>query len=125
MLTDGESQPVGGARLASLFRQPPVIDVVFIHLWHADERVFTDGTPEPQYRPDPSSRAVLDGIARSVSGSVFAEAELGAATRTARELIGSGPTVVRGEQGRRIALAEYLAAAALAPLGLLLWRRDR
>lgn len=125
VLTDGESQPVGGARLATLFRQPPVIDVMFIHLWHADEQVFTDGTPEPQYRPDPSSRAVLDGLARSVSGSVFAEAELGAATRTARELIGSGVTVVRGEQGRRIALAEYLAAAALAPLGLLLWRRDR
>jgi hypothetical protein len=125
VLTDGESQPVGGARLASLFRMSPVIDVLFIHLWHSDERVFTEGAPEPQYEPDPSSRAVLDGLARSVSGSVFAEAELAAATQRARELIGSGTTVVQGEQGHKIALAEYLAAAALAPLGLLLWRRDR
>jgi VWA domain-containing protein len=125
VLTDGESQPISGARLASLFREPPVIEVLFVHLWHADERVYTEGAPEPQYEPDPSSRVVLDGVARSVSGNVFAEGQLGAAARRARELVGSGPTVVRGEQGRRIALAEYLAAAALAPLGLLLWRRDR
>ena len=38
---------------------------------------------------------------------------------------GSGPTVVQGERGSRIALAPYFAAAALAPLVLLLWRRDR
>ena len=125
VLTDGESQVVSGARLGSLFREPPVIDVLFVHLWHADERVYTEGSPEPQYEPDPSSRAVLSGVARSVSGTVYAEEQLADATRRARELVGSGPTVVRGEQGRRIALAEYLAAAALVPLGLLLWRRDR
>lgn len=126
VLTDGESQPVSGARLASLFRdESPPIAVVLVHLWHSDERVFTEGVPEPQYEPDPSSRPVLEGLARSVSGFVFAEAELGAARQRVRELVGSGPTVVRGEQGRRIALAEYLAAAALVPLGLLLWRRDR
>jgi hypothetical protein len=125
VLTDGESQPVAVARLASLFRLSPAIDVVFVHLWHSDERVYTEGVPEPQYEPDPSSRAALDGLAQSVSGFVFTDAQLGAATQRARELVGTGTTIVRGEQGRRIALAEYLAAAALAPLGLLLWRRDR
>ena len=43
----------------------------------------------------------------------------------ARELLGSGPSVVEGEQAGQLALAPYLAAAALFPFGLLLWRRDR
>ncbi len=125
VLTDGESQPVTGARLASVLRRPPVTDVVFVHFWHPDERVFAGDSPEPQYRPDPSSSIILDGLARAVSGDVYAESEIGGATAKARELIGSGPTVVRGEQGGQIPLAPYLAAAALAPLALLLLRRDR
>lgn len=125
VLTDGESQPVTGARLASVLRRPPVTDVVFVHFWHPDERVFAGDSPEPQYRPDPSSSIILDGLARAVSGDVYAESEIGGATAKARELIGSGPTIVRGEQGGQIPLAPYLAAAALAPLALLLLRRDR
>jgi von Willebrand factor type A domain len=125
VLTDGESQPVAGARLGSLFRNPPAIEVVFVHFWHPDERVFTAGAPEPQYRPDRSARVVLDGLAKLLSAEVYAENELGAAASTARELVGSGPTVVRGEQSGEIALAPYLAAAALVPLALLLWRRER
>ncbi|MBA3333969.1 MAG: VWA domain-containing protein [Actinobacteria bacterium] len=125
VLTDGESQPVSAARLASVLRRPPVTDVVLVHVWHADERVYSGDAPEPQYRPDPSSSLVLDGLARAVSGDVYAESEIGAATTKARELIGSGPTVVRGERSGQVPLAPYLAAAALAPLALLLWRRDR
>jgi len=125
VLTDGESQPVSAARLASVLRRPPVTDVVLVHFWHPDERVYSGDAPEPQYRPDPSSSLVLDGLARAVSGDVYAESEIGAATAKARELIGSGPSVVRGERSGQIPLAPYLAAAALAPLALLLWRRDR
>ena len=125
VLTDGESQPIAGARLGSLFRRPPAIDVVFVHFWHPDERVFAAGRPEPQYRPDRSARVVLDGLATLLSGNVYSENELGEAARTARGHLGSGPTVVRGELSGEIALAPYLAAAALAPLALLLWRRDR
>jgi hypothetical protein len=125
VLTDGESQPVAGARLASLFRRPPAIDVVFVHVWDAEERVFTAGAPEPQYRPDRSARIALDGLAKLLSGAVYAESEAGAAAQKARELVGDGPTVVRGEHSGEIALAPYLAAAVFAPLALLLWRRDR
>ena len=125
VLTDGESQPVSAARLASILRRPPVTDVVLMHFWHADERVFSGDSPEPQYRPDPASAVVLDGLATSVSGNVYAESEIGAATAKARELIGSGPTVVRGEESGQVPLAPYLAAFALAPLALLLWRRER
>jgi hypothetical protein len=125
VLTDGESQPVSGARLARVFGTPPVTHVLFVHFWNADERVFTKGAPEPQYRPNRAARGVLDALAESVSGNTFSEHQSRAVTQAARAVFGSGPTVVRGEQGGRIALAPYFAAAAFLPVALLLWRRDR
>ena len=125
VLTDGETQPVAGARLGELLRRPPAIETVFVHLWHPDERVYTGNIPEAQYRPDPSARAILDGIAESIGASVYAESDGTPASQKARELLGDGPTVVRGEQAGRVPLAPYLAAAALAPLALLLRRLDR
>jgi hypothetical protein len=125
ILTDGETQPVAGARLGALLRRPPPIDTLFIQFWQADERVFTLGVPEPGYRSDPSARALLDSIAASIGGSVYTERDVGAATRKARELVGSGPTVVTGTSERRLALAPFLILGALLPLGLLLQKRDR
>jgi hypothetical protein len=125
VLTDGETQPVASARLGSLMRQRPAIESVFVQFWHADERVFIRGAPEPLYHPDPSARSLLERVAESVGGSVYGEGDVSAASQKARELIGTGPTIVRGERGGRIPLAPYLAAAALAPLGLLIRRRDR
>jgi hypothetical protein len=125
VLTDGESQPVAGARLGALFRKPQSIDTVFVQFWSADERVFTDGAPEAQYRPDPSAHALLAGLAKAIGGSSYAERDVSAARQKARSLLGSGPTVVLGERAGRVPLAPYLAAAALVPLGLLLRRRDR
>jgi von Willebrand factor type A domain len=125
VLTDGESQQVSLARLAALFRQDPPIKVVFVHLWGAGERVYTEGAPEPQYEPDPSSKLVLEGLARTVDGHYYAESDLVEAAAKTRELLGSGPTVVRGRQSGEIELAPFMAAAAFAPVLLLLWRRDR
>ncbi len=125
VLTDGESQPVANARLGGLFRRDPAIDVVFVQFWGEGERVFSRGVPEPQYRPDPAARPTLDRLAASTNGAVYSEAQLGAASAKARELLGSGPTVVHGEEAGQLALAPYLAAAAMLPFGLLLWRRDR
>lgn len=125
VLTDGETQPVAGARLGSLFRQPPAIETIFIQFWNEGERVYSNGAPEPQYLPDPSARALLDGIAESIQGSVYAEGDVSAASAKARELVGSGPTIVRGKHSGDVPLAPYLAAAVLLPLALLLWRPDR
>jgi hypothetical protein len=125
VLTDGESQPIGVARLGALFRRHPAIQTVYVHVWDADERVFTRGLPEPQYRPDPSARSLLDGLAKATGGHVYAEGEVAAAARKAGELLGEGPTVAQGERRGRIALAPYLAAAVFLPLALLLVRRDR
>ena len=125
VLTDGESQPVSNARLGGLFRRSPPIEVVFIQFWDEDERVFSRGVPEPQYIADPSARPTLDRLAASSQGAVYSEDQLDAATSKARDLLASGPSVVQGEKAGQLALAPYLAAAALLPFGLLLWRRDR
>jgi len=125
VLTDGESQPVANARLGGLLRRSPAIKIVFVQFWDEEERVFTRGVPEPQYLPDPSARSVLDRLAASANGAVYSETQVEAVREEARELLGDGPSVVTGEQAGQLALAPYLAAAALLPFGLLLWRRDR
>ena len=75
----------------------------------------------PTRRPVPSS-SVSVGLWMEAS---IGEDELVQAREDVRRRLGSGPTVVRGEQSGRVALAPYLAAAALAPFFLVLWRRDR
>ena len=125
VLTDGESTPVAGARLGKVFARPPAIKPIFIQFWGKNERVYTRGAPEPEYLPDPSARALLDGLAASTNGSVYSEHELGAAANESRTSLGKGPVVVTGQSRGRKALAPFLALAAIFPIGLLLWRRDR
>jgi len=125
VLTDGESQPVSAARLRSLFLEQPAIQAVFVQFWGQDEHVYNGHAEEPLYRPDPSARSLLAEIAQSVDGSVYGEHDLGAVRADIRKRLGSGPTVVRGEQGSRVPLAPYFAAAALVPLFVVLRRRDR
>lgn len=125
VVTDGESLPGTRARLGTLFRRPPGISTVFVQVWQRDERVFRGRTPEPGYRPDPGARAALERLAAEVSGEVFDERELAGAASRLPALVGSGPTVVRGERRRDVALAPHLAGAVFLPLLLVLWRRDR
>jgi hypothetical protein len=125
VLTDGESEPVANARIGGLFRRAPPIEVVFVQFWDEDERVYSRGVPEPQYIPDPSARPTLDRLAASADGAVYTESQLGSVESKARDLLGSGPSIVTGEQAGQLALAPYLAFASLLPFGLLLWRRDR
>ena len=125
VLTDGETVPVNRARLAKQLLRAPGIDTVFVQFWSSNERVYTRRVPEPQYVPDPGARSVLDGVAEAINGSVYSEQRVDSVARKARELLGSGPTVVEGERQDPIALAPYLSVAAFLPLALLLWRRDR
>jgi hypothetical protein len=88
--------------------------------------VFTNGDAEPQYRPDPQSRAILESLATATDGRAFDEADLAGAERQVHEDLGTGPAEAEAtERGHRLPLAPYLAAVAVLPLGLLLWRRDR
>lgn len=125
VITDGESVPVSGAKLGAAFHRPPAIETVFVHVWDQDERVYDAGQVEPQYSPDPRSRATLEHAADVVGGHVFAEDDLDAAIGKARELVGEGEIEPRGERRHQLALAPYLTSAVFLPLALLLWRRDR
>jgi hypothetical protein len=125
VITDGESVPIAGAKIAAAFRRPPGVETIFLHVWNGDERVFNGNQPEPQYSPDPRSRGILDAAADTLGGRVYAENQLDDAIAAARRELGDGPTVVEGEKRNRIALAPYLAGAIFLPLALLLWRRDR
>ena len=125
VITDGESVPISGAKIGAVFRRPPGIETIFLHVWDGSERVYDGADPEPQYSPDPRSRAILDAAAVTLGGHVYDESELGGAIAKARELLGAGVTVTQGERRNRLALSPYLAGAVFFPLALLLWRRDR
>lgn len=125
VVTDGESVPISGAKIEAAFRRPPGVDTIFLHVWDGSERVYDGAEPEPQYSPDPRSRAILDAAAATLGGYVYEEDELGAAIAKAHDLLGDGTTVTRGERRNQVALAPYLAGAVFLPLVLLLWRRNR
>ena len=125
VMTDGESPDVGAARVGSSFRRAG-IRTVFVRFWGAGERVFTNGAAEPQYRPDPQSAAILESLAAATGGRAFDEADFAAVERQVHADLGTGKAeAVATERGHRLPLAPYLAAVAVLPLGLLLWRRDR
>ena len=125
VVTDGESLPGSRSLLSELFRQPPGIQPVFVHVWARDERVFRGRTPEPAYKADPGARASLERLALGIGGTVYGEDELVAVAQRVPQLLGNGPSVVQGERRRDIPAAPYLAAFALFPVALALWRRDR
>ncbi|MEO8348643.1 MAG: VWA domain-containing protein [Acidobacteriota bacterium] len=125
VVTDGETRPLNEAAVAAGLAGPPAIETLFVHVWGPSERVFVQGIAAPDYKPDPTSRASLDRLARATGGAVYSEDEVGAAARKARQLIGSGPTVVQRDRRERKPLAPLAAAAAFLPLGLLLARRGR
>jgi hypothetical protein len=87
--------------------------------------VFNRGLPEPQYRPDPAARAALEGLASATGATVFDESELDEVTARIRSALKRGPTVTEGVRKTRLALAPYLLAFAILPLGVLLWKRER
>jgi hypothetical protein len=123
VFTDGESIPYDlGALRARLLAGR--VGIVVVHVTDSDDRVYTpDGSTE-RYRPDPSSRAVVDRLAAEVGGAAFAENDTAAAVDAVRERLGDGPRAARGSDLRAVALAPYAVAAAAAPLLLVLFRRN-
>jgi hypothetical protein len=55
---------------------------------------------------------------------VYDESSLADAAASARQFLGTGPSRKIGTERKPVALAPWLLAAALVPLGLLLWRRS-
>ena len=118
LLTDGESAPVDAGRVARALPATKGYRLVTVRFWNGDEAVYgSGGKPESGYRPDPSGRVILDGLAAADGGRAFEESRLGAAASSLRGFAGHGPTAVaQGERRSRLALAPFLAAVALVLL---------
>ena len=114
VLTDGETAPYASGEVARALDGPRGCELVVVHVWGADERVRrADGTPEPQYRPDPAARSAVERLAAVAGGSAFGESDLDGAARALRAAAEVGPTATRGTTEDVRALAPYLAGAAL------------
>jgi len=122
VLTDGETLPFDVRATARVFPANRY-RLLVIRFWSANERVFrADGTPE-QYVPNRSATVDTVRLAKAAGGAVFAESRLGKAAAAARRFLGQGPKRRLGDERQPMSLAPWLLGAALAPLGMLLWRR--
>jgi hypothetical protein len=124
VFTDGETKPFVEASLGTLFRNPPAVKTIFVHLWSPRERVYLRGGPDPNYRPDPLSNTTVRQLALATAGVAVGEHDYDRLVEQARADLGSGPTRVLEKERRRVALAPYVAAFAFLPLGFLFWRRN-
>ncbi len=124
VFTDGETRPFVEASLGTLFRNPPAVRPIFVHVWGADERVYLPDGPDPNYRPDPTSNTTVQQLALVTDGVSLDEHDYGRLVKQARAFVGHGPTRVLEKERRRVALAPYVAALAFFPLGFLFWRRN-
>ena len=122
VFTDGESQPV--STLATDFAQAPRIDVTFVRIGNASERIWESGVTEAGYTPDPAAAETLATAATAVEGRVVGEGEVQEVAAAVRAALGTGPTTPRRIEGNRQALMPYVALLAILPLGFLLYRRN-
>jgi hypothetical protein len=124
VFTDGETKPFVDRSLATLFRRPPAVSTIFVHVWQPDEHVFANGVPDPLYRPVPRSGAYVRALANATAGDAFGEHDVEGIVETARRDLGSGPTVALTHEREQFAMAPWIAGMAFFPLAFLLWRRN-
>ena len=125
VLTDGESRPFDMQALGIQLRRGAGIKPVFVHVWNRRELVYTDGAPEPDYRPDPSSGAFLARMAAAAGGNSFEENDLPGAAAAISQDLGAGPTRAAQASRAELALGPYVLLASALPLLFLLVRRSR
>lgn len=126
VFTDGEGQSGDPNDLRFRLEGQPAVQILFVHTWDAAERVFDRGRVEEAYVADSASRGLLELMASVGDGEVFAEDELERLRSELGRRIGSAPQRIEiSVSGTPLPLAPYAIGAALLPLGLLLWRRNR
>jgi hypothetical protein len=125
VLTDGETRPFDAAGLGTVLQRGPGVRVVFVHVSNPGELVYTNGVPEPDYRPDVRSEAELTRAASAAGGSAFSEERLASAATAVHSLLGTGPTASERRSETELSLGRYLLFAATLPLLFLLVRLSR
>jgi hypothetical protein len=123
VLTDGESVPASAGTMLTQLAAGKV-NLVFLQVWQPGEQVYTRGGPDPAYREDASAPSSLRALAAALDAPVLVEGQAGPAASTVRGLVGEGPRVAVATHSTIRPLSPYVALAALAPLGLLLRRRN-
>ena len=124
VFTDGESKPFVETSLGTLFRRPPAVKTIFVHIWDPDERVYLRNGPDPNYHPDPLSKTTVRQLASVTDGVAVGETDYERLVKQAQAYVGNGPTRVLEKERRRFALAPFVAALGFLPLGFLFWRRN-
>jgi hypothetical protein len=125
VLTDGESLPVNIDAVTSVLHEAPPLTLVFVRFWGADEHVYRDGEIEDEYRADAASGPQLERVATGIGGRTFDEDELTRALDAVGSVVGQTEAEPRATAVRTTPLAAWAVGLAFAPLGLLLWRRNR
>lgn len=116
VVTDGESAPFDPAAVASALAHHGV-RLVVVRVGTGADRVWTqDGSPEPDYRPDPAGAQLAVASLEAALG----DRDTSDPAAFARAAVGSGPSVRAGMELRTRTLAPVPALLALVPLLLLL-----
>jgi hypothetical protein len=123
VFTDGETLPDDVSTLSKRLEQGNV-RLYFVHLGDVNERVYERGVVNTAYVPDPTSESQLAGLAGQLGTRVFTPDEMDAAAGDIRDVMGTGPTGVRGYELTSSELAPYVFLVSLVPLLFLLWRRN-
>jgi hypothetical protein len=123
VFTDGESQPVSSV-LSTDFSRKPRVDVTFVRIGDAGERIYESGVAEAAYEPDPAARTTTAAAAALVRGRVLDERQVAEAAAGVREALGAGPTLDRRIEGSRRALMPFVALLSILPLAFVLYRRN-
>jgi hypothetical protein len=115
LLTDGESNPADTGELARALGADRGYRFAAVRFWSGSESVFNrDGMPETAYRPDPTGRITLDGVASALEGRAFEADRLDEAASYLRSAAGNGPTRSTPTAApTQTPLAPYLAGLAV------------
>jgi len=123
VLTDGESRPFDADPIRRALARERIA-LVLVHVWHLEERIWRGGGSTEAYRADPGSGLAVSRLATDVGGAAFEEDELNGAVAEIRRLAHTGRAERRTEARSVRRLAAPVAALALIPLGIVLWRRN-
>jgi hypothetical protein len=125
LLTDGESAPFDPGAITRGLAAKPRTQLLAVQFWQKDEAIYAaSGLPNPNYRPDPTSKTQLAQLAASTHGRVFTEGNLGRAAAALHGMLDGGPTRSVGRTRTVRPLAPYIALAALLPLAFLFGTRS-
>jgi hypothetical protein len=121
VVTDGESRAFDAAGLARTLASQPATKLVAIRVGSSGDRIWQGGKADPAYTPAADAQRSLEALTNATGTLASGPA---AGVRAVRAALGRGHEARQGTTSGRRALAPYLLALALVPLGALLLVRN-